>query len=76
MNMKVLSARYPGLSIISHWRDFLEICKPKVVLLLVFTAVVGMVLSTPGMIPLQEAFFGTLGIALAAASAAAINHVV
>lgn len=76
MNMKVIAARYTALSALAHWRDYLEICKPKVVLLLVFTAVVGMVLSTPGMIPLQEAFFGTLGIAMAAASAAAVNHVV
>ncbi len=76
MNLKVNLARHAGLSIFSQWRDYLEICKPKVVLLLVFTAVVGMVLSTPGMIPFQQAFFGTLGIAMAAASAAAINHVV
>jgi protoheme IX farnesyltransferase len=57
-------------------RDYLEITKPKVVLLLVFTAVVGMVLSVPGMVPLQETVFGILGIGLSAASAAAINHVV
>lgn len=56
--------------------DFLEITKPKVVLLLVFTAMVGMVLSVPGIVPLQETFFGLLGIGLAASSAAAINHVV
>ncbi len=76
MNMKVITARYNAISGFSQWRDYLEICKPKVVLLLVFTAVVGMVLSVPGMIPLQEAFFGIVGIGLAAASAAAINHVV
>lgn len=76
MNMKVITARYNAISGLSQWRDYLEICKPKVVLLLVFTAVVGMVLSVPGMIPLQEAFFGIVGIGLAAASAAAINHVV
>ena len=56
--------------------DYLEITKPKVVLLLVFTAMVGMVLSVPGIVPLQETFFGLLGIGLAASSAAAINHVV
>lgn len=56
--------------------DLLEVTKPKVVLLLVFTAVVGMVLSVPGMVPIQETVFGILGIGLAAASAAAINHVV
>ncbi len=56
--------------------DLLELTKPKVVLLLVFTAIVGMMLSVPGMVPLQETVFGILGIGLAAASAAAINHVV
>jgi protoheme IX farnesyltransferase len=45
-----------------------------VVALIVFTAVVGMALSVPGMIPLDALIFGTLGIGLAAASAAAINH--
>lgn len=57
-------------------RDYHEITKPKVVLLLVFTAIVGMVLSVPGMLPLQETVFGIIGIGLAASSAAAINHVV
>lgn len=60
----------------SRVRDYIEITKPKVVLLLVFTAIAGMVLSVPGMLPLQETLFGILGIGLAAASAAAINHVV
>jgi len=59
-----------------QWRDYLQLTKPKVVLLLVFTAIVGMFLSTPGMLPLQEFLFGTLGIGLASASAAALNHVV
>lgn len=59
-----------------NWRAYLEITKPKVVLLLVFTALVGMVLAVPGMVPLQQTFFGLLGIGLAAASAAAINHVI
>ncbi|MEE9343102.1 MAG: heme o synthase [Gammaproteobacteria bacterium] len=60
----------------SRWRDYAGVCKLKVVALIVFTAVVGMFLSVPGMVPLQPLFFGTLGIAMAAASAAAINHVV
>lgn len=59
-----------------HWRDYLEVCKPKVVLLLVFTALVGMALSTPGLIDIGPALFGTLGIGLASASAAALNHVI
>ena len=60
----------------SSWRDYLALCKPKIVALIIFTAVVGMFLSTPGMVPWQPLIFGTLGIGLAAASAAAINHVV
>jgi heme o synthase len=57
------------------WRDFLELTKPKVSLLIVFTAVVGMVLASPGMVPLSALIFGTLGIAMASGSAAAFNHV-
>lgn len=60
----------------AHWGDYLALCKLKVVALIVFTAVVGMFLATPGMVPLGALVFGTLGIGLAAASAAAINHVV
>lgn len=58
------------------WRDYLELCKPKVVALLMLTAVIGMLLSTHGMVPWQILLFGNLGIALCAASAAAINHLV
>jgi protoheme IX farnesyltransferase len=58
-----------------HWRDYLELTKPKVSLLIVFTAIVGMVLASPGMVPLPALLFGTLGIALASGSAAAFNHV-
>lgn len=59
-----------------RWREYLELCKPKVVVLLIFTAVVGMCLATPGFVPIYALVFGTLGIGLAAASGAAINHVV
>jgi len=54
--------------------QYLELCKPRVVALIVFTAVVGMFLAVPGMPPLDALVAGTTGIALAAASAAAINH--
>ena len=60
---------------IPTWREYLELCKPRVVSLIVFTAIVGMLLSTPGAVPIDIFIFGTLGIALAAGSAAAINHV-
>ncbi len=61
---------------LTAWRSYYELTKPKVVLLIVFTAVVGMLLATPGMVPWQPLLFGTLGIGLAAASGAAINHLV
>ncbi len=59
-----------------NWRDYYELCKPRVVFLIVFTAIVGMFLSTPGMVPLTPLILGTLGIGLASASAAAINQLV
>ena len=58
-----------------QWRDFLELTKPKVSMLIVFTAIVGMVLASPSWIPLPALIFGTLGIALASGSAAAFNHI-
>ncbi len=60
----------------AHWRDYLELCKPSVVALMMLTAVIGMFLATPGMVPWQVLVFGNLGIALCAASAAAVNHLV
>ncbi len=56
------------------WRDYVALCKPKVVALIVFTAIVGMLLATPGMVPLDALVLGTLGIGGAAASGAAVNH--
>ena len=53
---------------------YFEICKPRVVALIVFTAVVGMFLATPGWPPWNALLAGTVGIALASSSAAAINH--
>lgn len=66
------------------WQDYLGLCKGKVVMMLVFTAIVGMFLATgdvrngviPGMVPWDVLILGSLGIGLAASSAAAINHVV
>ncbi len=59
-----------------HSRDYLELTKPRVVALITFTAMVGMLLATPGMVPWEVLVFGSLGIALMAGSAAAINHLV
>jgi heme o synthase len=59
----------------ASWRHYLELTKPKVVTLIVFTAIVGALLASPGLPSLDALLWGTLGIALAAACAAAINHV-
>ncbi len=58
------------------WRDYYEMCKPNVVLLMLLTSVIGMLMAVPGMVPLDVLIFGNLGIALCAASAAAVNHLV
>jgi protoheme IX farnesyltransferase len=57
------------------WRDYFELTKPRVVALIVLTAVVGTLLAACGLPPLDALIFGNLGIALSAAAAAAINHV-
>ena len=57
------------------WKDYLTLCKPKVVVVMLITAVVGMFLAVPGMPDLSKVLFGLLGIALSAGSAAAVNHV-
>ena len=56
------------------WREYVALCKPKVVALIVFTAIVGMLLASPGMVPFEALVLGTLGIGGAAASGAAVNH--
>jgi len=71
-----LNNQLTNIEKLSQWRDYIALCKPKIVSLIVFTAVVGMFMATPGIVPLPILIFGTLGIGLAAASAAAINHVV
>ncbi len=57
------------------WHDYLELTKPKVVALIVFTAIVGTLLASPGAPPLAALVWGNLGIACASACAAVINHV-
>ncbi len=59
----------------TRWRSFYELTKPRVVMLIVFTSIVGTLLAVPDMPPLDALIFGNLGIGLAAASAAVINHV-
>ncbi len=67
-----MSTRAKPIAFGQYW----ELTKPRVVALIVFTALVGMFLAVPGLPPLRETLFGLLGIWLAAASAAAINHLI
>ena len=60
---------------LTDWRDYYELTKPRVVMLIVFTAVVGMFLAVPGWPGVAAVVFGTAGIGLAASSAAVFNHV-
>lgn len=57
------------------WRDYLEMCKPRVVLLMLLCALVGMFLAVPGMVAWDIIVFGLVGIALVAGSAAVVNHI-
>jgi protoheme IX farnesyltransferase len=58
------------------WKRYLELTKPRVVALLLFTALVGMLLEIEGEVPWGRLVFGLIGIGLASAAGAAINHVV
>ena len=58
------------------WRDYLELTKPRVVALMILTALIGMCMAVPGFVPWQPLVLGNLGIALCAGAAATINHLV
>ena len=58
------------------WGDYLELTKPRVVALMILTALIGMCMAVPGFVPWQPLLLGNLGIALCAGAAAAINHLV
>jgi protoheme IX farnesyltransferase len=62
-----------GFLAVAH--EYYELGKPRVVFLIVFTAVVGMFMATPGFVPLDALIFGIIGIGLAAASAAGFNQI-
>ena len=63
-------------SIVARWPDFLELTKPRVVALMLLTALIGMCMAVPGLVPWEPLVYGNLGIGLCAGAAAAINHVV
>ncbi|MGR5175623.1 heme o synthase [Vibrio parahaemolyticus] len=68
----LLAAERRGVS----WRTYLTLTKPKVVALMILTALVGMCLSVPGALPVKATVLGLIGIALMAGSAAAFNHLI
>ena len=63
-------------SLYSLWQDYLELTKPKVVLLMLITSMIGMFLATDTAVPWMTLIVGNLGIGLCAAGAAVVNHVV
>jgi protoheme IX farnesyltransferase len=67
----IVAHRHVGIG----WRPYLALCKPKVVALILFTALVGMMLASPDGESLPRAAFGFIGIGLAAAAGAALNQV-
>lgn len=71
-----MGAALQSLLLPAAWRQYFLLCKPTIVAMIVFTAWVGMFMAVPGMVPLPILVSASLGIALAAASAAAVNHIV
>lgn len=63
-------------TLMARWPDFLELTKPRVVALMLITALIGMCMAVPGFVPWEPLILGNLGIGLCAGAAAAINHVV
>ena len=58
------------------WRDYLELCKPRVVLLMLLCTTVGMFLASSELVSLSLLLFTNIGVALVAGSAATVNHIV
>jgi protoheme IX farnesyltransferase len=63
-------------TLMARWPDFLELTKPRVVALMLITALIGMCMAVPGFVPWEPLLLGNMGIGLCAGAAAAINHVV
>jgi protoheme IX farnesyltransferase len=60
----------------ASWRDYYEMCKPRVVMMMALTSLVGMLLAVPGMVPVPILLWGNIGIALVAAAGAVVNHLI
>ena len=70
MNIAVMPSLQNALQ---SFPSFFQLCKPRVTSLIVFTAVIGMFLASPGMVPWPILIAGTIGIALVSGAAAAFN---
>lgn len=73
---KIPESQTDNMLQVANWRDYYELCKPRVVMLMILTSLIGMFLAVPGMVPVDVLIIGNLGIALCAGSAAAVNHLV
>ena len=60
-----MSSEATAIPIRINWRDYYEMCKPNVVLLMLLTSLVGMFMAIPGMVPWPIIIWGNLGIAMA-----------
>lgn len=76
MNSTSMEQTGKPVGLLDQFNDYLELCKPKVVALMILTSIVGMFLAVPGMVPWDVLLLGNLGIALVSASGAVINHVI
>ncbi|WP_318522933.1 heme o synthase [Photobacterium leiognathi] len=72
---ELLHARRTRAPSVALWRDYLTMTKPKVVAMLLLTALVGMCLAVQGIPPADVVILGLAGIGLQSAAAAAFNHV-
>ena len=70
------SRTYSQNSFLNILREFIVLTKPRVNLLIMFTAIVGMLLAHQGALDYELILFASIGIGLAASAAAIINHVV
>ena len=77
MSVQTTSGKNPAekTGLIAQWRDYVELCKPKVIALMLFTVIVGMLMAAPGAVTLAQMLYALVGIGLVASSAAAINQV-
>lgn len=60
----------------ASWRDYYEMCKPRVVMMMILTAMIGMFLAVPGMVPIDILIWGNIGIALVSGAGAVVNHLI